>query len=44
MIARPGSRELAERDGLAGVQEALAALIDKVPGATARVVTTDAGE
>jgi ribonuclease P protein component len=36
VIARRGSRELAERDGLAGVLEALATLIDKVPGASAR--------
>src|SRR6202012_5545523 len=36
VIARRGSRELAERDGLAGMLEALATLIDKVPGATAR--------
>ncbi len=36
VIARSGARELAERDGLAGMREALAALIDKVPGAAAR--------
>ena len=36
VIARRGSRELAERDGLAGMLEALAMLIDKVPGASAR--------
>ncbi len=36
VIARPGARELAERDGLSGMLEALAALIDKVPGASAR--------
>ena len=33
VIARAGARDLAARDGLAGVQSALAALIDKVPGA-----------
>jgi ribonuclease P protein component len=36
VIARSGARELAERDGLSGMLEALAALIDKVPGASAR--------
>jgi ribonuclease P protein component len=33
VIARRGARELASRDGLAGIQRALAELIDKVPGA-----------
>jgi ribonuclease P protein component len=33
VIARHGARELAARDGLAGVQSALGELIDKVPGA-----------
>jgi ribonuclease P protein component len=32
VIARHGARELAEREGLAGVQRSLAELIDKVPG------------
>jgi ribonuclease P protein component len=32
VIARHGARELAEREGLAGIQRALAELIDKVPG------------
>ncbi|MFZ0385101.1 MAG: ribonuclease P protein component [Solirubrobacteraceae bacterium] len=36
VIARRGARELAERDGLSGMLEALAALIDKVPGASSR--------
>jgi ribonuclease P protein component len=36
VIARQGSRELAEREGLSGILEALAALIDKVPGASPR--------
>jgi ribonuclease P protein component len=34
VVARRGMRELAERDGLAGVERALAELVDKVPGAT----------
>jgi ribonuclease P protein component len=33
VVARPGARDLAERDGLAGIRSALAALIEKVPGA-----------
>jgi ribonuclease P protein component len=36
VIARSGSRELAERDGLSGILESLAGLIDKVPGAAPR--------
>ena len=32
VIARAGARELAEREGLAGIQRALAELIDRVPG------------
>jgi ribonuclease P protein component len=36
VIARHGAKELAVRDGLAGVQRALAELIDKVPGASTR--------
>ena len=44
VIARAGARELAVRDGLAGVQPALAELIDKVPGAaTADGLPDDAG-
>jgi ribonuclease P protein component len=35
VVARPGARELAEREGLAGIQAALADLIGKVPGAAA---------
>jgi ribonuclease P protein component len=35
VIARHGAKALAERDGLAGIQSALGALVDKVPGATA---------
>jgi len=33
VIARQGAKEVAGRDGLAGIQRALADLIDKVPGA-----------
>jgi ribonuclease P protein component len=33
VIARHGAGELAEREGLSGIQRALAELIDKVPGA-----------
>jgi ribonuclease P protein component len=35
VIARPGARELAERDGLGGVQAALRALIEGVEGTLA---------
>jgi len=35
VVARPDARELAEREGLAGVQEALAELVEKA-GAAAR--------
>jgi ribonuclease P protein component len=35
VIARPGAREVAERDGLHGIHAALSALIDKVDGAAA---------
>ena len=34
VIARQGAKELAERDGLAGIQSALGELVNKVPGAT----------
>lgn len=34
VIARHGARDLATREGLSGIQSALAELIDKVPGAT----------
>ncbi len=33
VIARPGAREVAERDGLSGIQAALSDLIDKVQSA-----------
>lgn len=32
VIARHGAKDVAERDGLAGIHRALAELIDKVPG------------
>src|SRR5579875_854409 len=32
VIARPGAKEIAERDGLHGIHEALRALIDKIDG------------
>jgi ribonuclease P protein component len=32
VIARPGAKELAERDGLQGIHGALRALVDKVEG------------
>lgn len=35
VVARRGARELAERDGLAGIQAALGELVTKVPGALA---------
>jgi ribonuclease P protein component len=40
VIARHGAKELAEREGLAGVRRALAELIDKVPGASASADST----
>ncbi len=33
VIARPGARELAEREGMNGIRSALGELISKVPGA-----------
>jgi ribonuclease P protein component len=36
VIARSGARELAVKDGLDGIQAALAELIDKVPGSASR--------
>lgn len=35
VIARPGARQLAEKEGLSGVHAALRALVDKVDGVTA---------
>ena len=35
VIARPGARQLAEKDGLHGIHAALRSLIDKVEGVTA---------
>lgn len=46
VIARPGAKEVAERDGLHGIHEALRALIDKVEGvapAQVRPMSADEG-
>jgi ribonuclease P protein component len=43
VIARHGARELAARDGLAGIQGALGALIDQVPGAATPPESPPAG-
>lgn len=43
VIARQGARELAERDGLAGIQGALGELVSKVPGATLAAADAPAG-
>jgi len=37
VIARRGAREVAQREGLTGIQRALAELIDKVPGVSETV-------
>jgi ribonuclease P protein component len=42
VIARPGAREIAERDGLAGMHEAMRTLIDKVEGAAPPPAPVDA--
>jgi ribonuclease P protein component len=42
VIARHGARELAEREGLSGIQRALGELIDKVPGV--EVLPPDEGQ
>jgi ribonuclease P protein component len=42
IIARQGAKDLAERDGLAGIQSALGELVDKVPGAVAGAETQEA--
>jgi ribonuclease P protein component len=46
VIARQGARGVAESDGLAGIQRALAELVDKVPGVAAANASgpADAGE
>jgi ribonuclease P protein component len=41
VVARHGARELAEREGLAGIIAALAELVDKVPGAEVRVLEAE---
>jgi ribonuclease P protein component len=43
VIARQGARDVAERDGLSGILESLAGLIDKVSGAAPRGVAGDGG-
>lgn len=43
VIARPGAGELAQREGLAGMQAALAALFDRVAGA-GRTADASAGD
>ena len=45
VIARRGARELAQGEGLAGIQRELAKLIDRVPGVTAEAwaASTDSG-
>ena len=43
VIARHGARELAEREGLSGIQRALGELIDKVPGVEAPLPGREAG-
>jgi ribonuclease P protein component len=40
VVARRGARELAEREGLAGVRSALSELLSKVPGAGAAETPT----
>jgi ribonuclease P protein component len=44
VIARQGARDLAVRDGLAGIQSALSELIDKVPGASGAAADEDGGQ
>jgi ribonuclease P protein component len=43
VIARHGAKDVAGREGLAGIQHALAELIDKVPGAKAAESPGDTG-
>jgi ribonuclease P protein component len=42
VIARQGAKDLAQRDGLAGIQSALCELLDKVPGVAAPADETPA--
>ena len=44
VIARPGARDLAPREGLAGIHGALAALVDKVPGVAPAVRGATVGQ
>ena len=41
VIARHGAKDLAQREGLAGIQRALAELMDKVPGVTEAAQATE---
>jgi len=41
VIARQGAKDLAEREGMAGIRRALAELVDEVPGAAARSSCSD---
>jgi ribonuclease P protein component len=42
VIARQGAKDLAQRDGLAGIQSALCELLEKVPGVAAPAEETPA--
>ena len=44
VIARQGAKDLAQREGLAGMQSALGELMDKVPGAALTADNADAAE
>jgi ribonuclease P protein component len=41
VVARRGARELAEREGLAGIQSALSELLSKVPGVVTGAVSPE---
>jgi ribonuclease P protein component len=41
VIARPGAKEIAEREGLSGMQAALRALVDNVEGVAATAAEAD---
>lgn len=43
VVARTGAGELAANDGMQGIRNALAELIDKVDGAKARAASTPDG-
>lgn len=44
VVARKGARELAEREGLAGIEQALAELVDQTAGAGSQRLTLVRGE